>query len=162
MTMDESARPSGRAECADCGTDLPMAGENDDLSASPCPHCGSQRRSGYAFAGVATGTGSAGSPEAVAKEPDPNHHGGSLNKPARERRIGMSLTAADGVERSRRRVYDRKGDWYEETILNPDGTIYHHEAHPLSEHRGHGSAKPMASADAVDPDLEPDVPRQRA
>jgi hypothetical protein len=53
----------------------------------------------------------------------------------------MSLTVSDGIERSRRREYDRKRDWYEETILNPDGSTYHHDAHPLTEHRGHGSDK---------------------
>jgi len=91
------------------------------------------------------GTGIAASPEARAKEPDPDYHGGSLRKPARERRVGMSLTADDGIERFRRREYDRKGDWYEETILNPDGSVYHHEAQPLKDHRDHGSAKPKSS-----------------
>lgn len=140
--MDESTRPAGRAECAECGLDLPMVAGATDEPASPCPDCGSTRRSGFAFAGVATGTGTAWSPEAVAREPDPDYHGGSLNKPARERRVGMSMTVKDGVERSRRREYDRKGDWYEETILNPDGSVYEHTAEPLSDHRDHGSAKP--------------------
>ena len=91
--MDESAGPAGRAECADCGLDLSMVAGAPDEPASPCPHCGSLRRSVFAFAGVATGTGTAGNPEAVAKEPEADYHGGSLRKPARERRVGMSLTA---------------------------------------------------------------------
>jgi hypothetical protein len=91
------------------------------------------------------GTGKAWSPETVAKEPDPYYHGGSLRKPARERRVRMSLTAEDSIERSRRREYNRKGDWYEETILNPDDSVYHHTAEPLSDHRDHGSAKPKPS-----------------
>jgi hypothetical protein len=57
----------------------------------------------------------------------------------------MSLTVDDGIERSRRREYDRKGNWYEETILNPDGSVRHHEAHPLRDPRDHGSAKPKTS-----------------
>jgi hypothetical protein len=140
--MDASARPSGRAECADCGVDLPMVAGTTDEPASPCSRCGSLRRNGFAFAGVATVTGIAGSPEAVAREPDPSYHGGSLRKPARERRVGMALTVHDGIERSRRREYDRKGDWYEETILNPDGSVYGHTAERLQDHRDHGSAKP--------------------
>jgi predicted nucleic acid-binding Zn ribbon protein len=143
--MDESAQPARRAVCAECGLDLSTVASATVEPASPCPHCGSRRRNGFAFAGVATGTGAAVSPEAVAKEPDPDYHGGSLRKPARERRVGMSLTADDGIERSRRRDYDRMGDWYEETILNPDGSIRHHEAHPLHDHRDHGSAKPKSS-----------------
>jgi hypothetical protein len=88
------------------------------------------------------GTGIAGNPEAVAKEPDPDYRGESLRKPARERRVGMSRTTDDGIERSRQRDYDRKGNWYEETILNPDGSLYDHTAEPLTDHIGHGSAKP--------------------
>ena len=91
--MDESAGPRGRAECIDCGRNLPMIAGPSSESPSPCPHCGSLRRSVFASAGVAMGTGIAGSPEVVAKEPDPDYHGGSLRKPARERRVGMSLTA---------------------------------------------------------------------
>ena len=140
--MDELARPAGRAECADCGHELPTVRGATDDPVTPCPHCGSLRQSVFASAGSATGMGTAGSPEAVAKEPDPDYHGGSLRKPARERRVGMSLTADDGVERSRRRDYDRKGNWYEETVLNPDGSVLHHEAHPLRDHRDRGSAKP--------------------
>ena len=140
--MDESASPAARTECAECGLDLPSFAPATDEPASPCPDCGSLRRNGFAFAGVAPGTGAAGSPEAVAKEPDADYHGGSLRKPARERRVGMSLTADDGIERSRRREYDRKGHRYEETILNPDGSVYDHTAERLSDHRDHGSAKP--------------------
>jgi hypothetical protein len=95
----------------------------------------------YVRAGVATGTGTAGSPEAVAKEWDPDHHGGRRAKPARERRVGMSLTRDDGIERVRQREYDHKGDMYRETILNPDGTVRHHDVGPLSKHTGHGSAR---------------------
>ena len=143
--MDELTHPAGWAECADCGRDLPKVGAATDGPDSPCPHCGSLRRNGFASAGAATGTATAGSPESVAKEPDPDCHGGSLRKPARERRVGMSLTVDDGIERSRRREYDRKGNWYKETILNPDGSVRHHEAHPLRNHRDHGSAKPKSS-----------------
>jgi hypothetical protein len=143
-TMDGSAGTAGRAECADCGLDLSMDAGAPDEPASPCPHCGSLRRSVFASAGVAMGTGIAGNAEAVAKEPDPDYRGGSLRKPARERRVGMSLTADDGIERSRRRDYDRMGNRYEETILNPDGSVYHHTAERLSDHRDHGTAKPKS------------------
>ena len=115
-----------------------VAGTPDD-PIEPCPRCGSRRRNGYAFAGHASGTATAHSPEAVAREPGPDYRDGSLKTPARERRVGMSLTRSDGIERSRRRQYDRKGDWYEETILNPDGSVYHHTAERLSDHKGHGS-----------------------
>jgi hypothetical protein len=58
----------------------------------------------------------------------------------------MSRTCKDGIERAVRRDIDGKGDWYEETILNPDGSLYDHQAHPLHEHWGHGSDKPKKSS----------------
>jgi hypothetical protein len=97
---------------------LPNVAGAPDEPAAACVNCGSTRRDGF---DVARATITAGSPEAVAREPDPDFHGGSLRKPARERRVGMSLTREDGIERLRRREYDRKGDWYEETIIDPDG-----------------------------------------
>lgn len=46
---------------------------------------------------------------------------------------------------------DRENDWYEETVTNPDtGEVVHHQAEPLSDHTGHGSAKQHRSADAPD------------
>ncbi len=41
-----------------------------------------------------------------------------------------------------RRTVDYEHDWYEETFIDLDtGVVIHHCAEPLSEHRGHGSAK---------------------
>ena len=119
----------------------------------PCPECGSLRRDGIAFAGVAEGTGKANSvKKAVAEEADPEYHCGRLRPAARERWVGMSLTAEDGIERPRRVSIDRKGDWYEETVLNPDGSIRHCVAEPLHEHQGHGSAKLKIQAQPPDGD----------
>ena len=41
-----------------------------------------------------------------------------------------------------RRTVDRDGNWYRETFLDPEtGEVLHHCEEPLTEHRGHGSAK---------------------
>ena len=53
----------------------------------------------------------------------------------------MSLTRDDGIERSRRRTYDRVNHKYEETVLNPDGSVYYQGAEDLREHRGRGSPR---------------------
>ncbi len=53
--------------------------------------------------------------------------------------------AMTGVWRSVRRVLNREGNWYEEEVLNPDGSVHHYASHPLSEHKGHGSDKPTKS-----------------
>ncbi len=76
-----------------------------------------------------------------AKQPSSTYRNGSLNKPAKERLWGDSLTRKDGVWRRMERVFDRENDLYEETVWNPDGSIHHHQREPLSEHEGHGSAK---------------------
>jgi hypothetical protein len=40
------------------------------------------------------------------------------------------------------RVIDKRHDWYEERVIDPEtGAILHECAEPLSTHRGHGSAK---------------------
>jgi hypothetical protein len=83
---------------------------------------------------VARGTGAAHSPEAVAGEPDPNYKHGRVRQPAVERRMGMSRSE-DGIERLRQRTYDRLGDHYEETVLDPDGTVRHHTSEQLTKHR---------------------------
>jgi hypothetical protein len=115
-----------------------VAGTADDPVTS-CTRCGSMRRHGTVFAGAATGTAVASSPESLAEEADPDYHAGRRRPAARERRVGMDRTRVDGIERSRRREYDRKGNWYEETVLNPDGTLYYRDAEPLTDHVGHGS-----------------------
>jgi len=60
----------------------------------------------------------------------------------------MSLTRDDGIERSRRREYDRKGDWYEETVPNEDGSERYHVAEPLSKQSG-PRLRQAAAVDAV-------------
>jgi hypothetical protein len=42
-------------------------------------------------------------------------------------------------------------DLYEETVLNPDGSIYHHNAEPLREHRHHGADKPKTERSLESP-----------
>jgi len=136
---------AGSAACSDCGMELPIG----PAPVQPCPKCGSSGRDGVAHARVASGVGAANSPEARAREPRSDYHGGRLAKSAIERRVGMSRTADDGAERYRRRMYDRVGDRYEETILNPDGSVYRATSEPLSGHTGRGSARrsgPRSSA----------------
>jgi hypothetical protein len=37
---------------------------------------------------------------------------------------------------------DRENDYYEETVTDPaTGEAIHHDAGPLSQHRGHGGAR---------------------
>jgi hypothetical protein len=87
-----------------------------------------------------------------AKHPSPTYRNGNRNRPGLERWGGDSLSEG-GLYRAIRRVVDREGNWYEEEILNPDGSVHHFEARPLSEHMEHGSAKPSrVKRTTIDPD----------
>ncbi len=109
-------------------------------STETCPACGSSRRHLFAIAGVATGEGVALSPGTHVREPRASYHNGRMQKSAQERRTGPS-PSADDVVRFRSQAWNREADWYEEAVTNPDGSEHHHQGHPLSEHRGYGSAR---------------------
>ncbi len=129
----------GCTACLECGHVLVM-GVTD-----ACPECGSLRRGHTANAGLAPAGVTAGSAKARATEWDAGYYGGKHSKPARVRTTEMSLTRDDGIERARSVNVDHAGDWYEETVVEPDGTTRHHRGEPLSRHTGHGSARPTGS-----------------
>lgn len=62
-------------------------------------------------------------------------------KPFIEIRSGdeLRISAEDWVHKERR--IDRAGDRYDEVVTDQDGQIVHECHEPLSEHRGHGSAR---------------------
>ena len=111
--------------CLDCGAALR---EDDDA----CPACGSRTRRGDV---AITGTSSVkNSIHLKTKE-------GGHGKPVYEVRAGDSFFRK--TERWNRidRIIDRKNDWYYERIEDESGNVIRLCEEPLSEHRGHGSAK---------------------
>lgn len=62
-------------------------------------------------------------------------------KPFIEGKWGEDLHRLSGVWHRLRRVIDRENSRYVEKIEAPDGTIVRDVDEPLSDHRGHGSAK---------------------
>jgi hypothetical protein len=74
-----------------------------------------------------------------------------VKKRSKEKGIrGYASETISGDERSwgrqiwvrKTRVFDKRGDWYEERVIDPEtGAILHECAEPLSAHQGHGSAK---------------------
>ncbi len=127
----------GRTVCVPNGHELPMG------TSEPCPECGSTKRAHGANAGHAAASASANGAGSRAKEWDPAYREGkrSRSRPARQRTVSVSPTHADGIERTRRVEIGKVADTYEETVFDPDGSVYYHFAEPLSEHQGHGSAK---------------------
>lgn len=132
MVPDE---PQDLMRCGDpaCGVTLPAGLADEPVeSRTPCASCGGTRR---VFARHLTATIAAfGSLEAKQRRP-------GFKKPIREILTGGDLHRDSGEVRQRERNMDRLGDWYDETITRPDGTVVVDQHHPLSEHRGHGSAK---------------------
>ena len=63
--------------------------------------------------------------------------------PRLEQFSGADLRKSDGRWMQKERIIDRDRDYYKEVVIDPiDGTVVHHNEEPLSEHFGHGSAKP--------------------
>jgi hypothetical protein len=66
---------------------------------------------------------------------------------SKNRRFAWGMTGWDFSHRLCKLVrkeshFDERGDRRYEHVEDPDtGEVLHHEDHPLSEHRGHGSAK---------------------
>lgn len=120
-------------KCQDCGevleepSDLPLEGR------SPCPKCGSESRH---FEVTISET-------AIVHE----HVGikarhGASGKPFLESKFGDSFYRKTKEWVSREMTVDRENDRYKELITHPEtGEVIHHCEEPLSEHRGHGSAK---------------------
>jgi len=65
-----------------------------------------------------------------------------VKKPLSEQKHGDSFSVRFKRWMRRSRVIDRQGDRYTEAVVDPEtGDVIHHCDEPLSEHRGHGSAK---------------------
>jgi hypothetical protein len=99
---------------------------------SPCPACGSRARLvGIELASQVTMRGSL---RARAR------HGSS--RPFLDQFVGSEYwqKAQRWVEKFRR--IDREADRYDEVVTDPkSGAVVHEQHEPLSQHRGHGSAR---------------------
>lgn len=67
-------------------------------------------------------------------------------KPHLEVQAGYDSRKSRGDFVDKFRRIDRDNDWYDEVLMEDDGTVIHETHEPLSQHRNHGSAK-AADAD---------------
>ena len=112
-----------------CGKPIPEADRE-----KVCPACGSIVRDHYVT--MTFGIETAVYPKTRARHRD----GGS--KVLREETQGWDFYKATGEWRIMRRLIDWAKDWYEESFKDPKtGKTIYDQAHRLSEHHGHGSAK---------------------
>jgi hypothetical protein len=66
-------------------------------------------------------------------------------KPYIEGKAGDDLHRNTGKWMQLQRIIDRAKNWYKEVVTDPEtGKVVHRCEEPLSEHRGHGSAKRKA------------------
>lgn len=117
--------------CADCS--LPIDEAHDaPLGGPPCPECGSRCRS-------ARWSGPNGAHVLIR---DKAQKKPGQRKPSSESIKGDVYSVARGKMVRIHRIIDRRRDLYYEKIHDPDTREVMHEVEePLSEHRGHGSAK---------------------
>jgi hypothetical protein len=123
-------------QCSDCGEPLEshVYGCIENL---PCPRCGSFKKA-IDLSIV----------EAVAikeslrgKVKDSTKTGKS--KLRQELLVGDDLHRNSGEWYKKERYINKDNDTYKEVVTNPKtGEIVHHCEEPLSQHKGHGSAKP--------------------
>lgn len=120
-------------ECAACGAEVDGRGDTPEQRL-PCGRCGSTRRTYHASI----------SESVVARDGI-----GVKAKRARERKPYIEDMAAPDYSRSlekvvhRERMIDRDNDRYVEKITDYEsGEVVHHCEEPLSQHQGHGNAKP--------------------
>lgn len=135
--------------CGDCGLQLDEDTNTPTETRLPCPACGSLTRSIHVTIHEAV----------TIKEKlgmKGRHAGGG--KPYIEQVQGDDLHRDTGTWRRLSRIIDRENDMYHEVVKDSaTGEVLHECREPLSEHRGHGTAKKLQETPKNDePEREPD------
>ena len=120
-------------ECADCGAEVSARGDTPEQR-MPCDKCGSTKRNYHVSI----------SESVVARDGF-----GVKAKRSGEKKPYIEEMAVPDYSRSlekvvhRERVIDRDNNRYFEKITDYEsGEVIHHCEEPLSQHQGHGNAKP--------------------
>ena len=121
--------------CGDCGMQLPsdwVSSEEKKI----CPKCGSNRQdvSLSIFDKLTVAASVRG------KVKDDSFS--SKQKVRKDFFYGDDVRKKDGKWMKKERIIDKDADCYKEVVTDPSsGEVVHKTEEPLSEHRGHGSAK---------------------
>ena len=123
--------------CNNCGVQLDESASLPSEQRAPCPNCGSTaRRFAKPLQGQLLPRG-----QLVSKA----RHEGS-RKVFLESLTGASFYRDLKKWVRRKRIIDRDNHWYSEIITDPETCeVIHRCEEPLSQHRGHGSAKEKPS-----------------
>jgi hypothetical protein len=128
--------PNTDVSCSNCGAPVLEPGRIEDQK--PCPSCGSTART---FA--VTLTDKAEAHDSLATKARYGDVG--KVKPYREAFTGFDYHRDTREWRQVYRVVDREGDRYTERIMDAAGNVVRDVDEPLSDHRGHGTAKRRGS-----------------
>lgn len=120
-------------QCAQCKTALEEDSNLSKKQRIPCPKCGSLSRSYHV-----TVTDEIRFHEKLGMKARHSEPG----KPYFESVSGSDIHRQSGNWMKLERIIDRENDHYREVVTDPKtGKVIHYCEEPLSEHRGHGSAK---------------------
>ena len=120
-------------ECKNCGASLNDEPTPSSADRAPCPTCGSKLRlfKKEISASVSFRAGVRGAAYRVSKS---KWFAKFRSEPSFHRRLGIWA--------QRLMSLNKRSDSYSETVTNPEtGEVIHHCSEPLSEHKGHGSAR---------------------
>lgn len=133
-------QPVNGATCIACGYGYPdpdTAGSQPPEMHQPCPHCGAK---GIDFQVQLSDTVEVREMIGLKSKRQGD------KKPFIETKTGDDLHRKSGRWMKLERHIDRENDHYHEKVTNPEtGEVIHENDEPLSEHQGHGSAKPKDS-----------------
>ncbi len=120
-------------KCRDCNATLEEPFDLPSESRGPCLECGSiARRFEVTVSETAT----------FHEQIGIKARHGTSGKPFLESKFGDSLHRKTNEWVSREMTVDRENDRYKELVTHPEtGEVIHYCEEPLSDHRGHGSAK---------------------
>ncbi len=124
-------------KCGQCGKVLDEPSDTPLQKRTPCPECGSIAR--HFEREIADVSPTQSSIRAKGREKPAGQPGGKpwlkmMSEPS------WSFDRKKWVHREK--MENSRDDWYAETVTDPDtGEIIHHHEEPLTDHRGHGSAK---------------------
>lgn len=125
--------------CTDCGASLPKEWAHHPAPEHLCPKCGSSKKSIGLNIIENVGLEIHDSLRAKAK----NVNMPSKKNPRVDIFAGDDLRKSDSKWMTKERVIDKDKNLYREIVKDPaTGEIVHHDEEPLSDHFGHGSAKP--------------------
>lgn len=135
-----SQPPEALVLCSDCNAQLPVE-FGQEVAGKSCPFCGSKKLRLQLHFRDALELSVYSNMNAKVKDPRLP----SKKNPRLHIFSGDDLRKSDGKWMKKDRIIDREKNRYIEKVVDPEtGEVVHHCDEPLTEHYGHGSAKPKA------------------